>query len=38
MTLNGVMVVCAISANSIVFAAHCIKVVEDIRKLSTTEI
>ena len=36
MTLNGIMAV--ISANSIAFGAHCVKVVEDIPKLSTTEI
>ena len=29
---------CVISATSVAFSAHCIKVVEDIRKLSTTEI
>jgi len=37
MTLNGIMAVfCFILQNSITFAAHCIKVVEDICKLSTT--
>jgi len=39
MTLNGVMAVfCAISATSVAFSAHCAKVVEDIPKLSATEI
>jgi len=41
MTLNGVMVVlCVISATSVAFSAHCVKVVEveDIPKLSATEI
>ena len=28
---------CVISANSVAFGAHCVKVVEDIPKLSTTE-
>jgi len=38
MTLNDTMALfCVISANSIAFRAHCIKVVEDIPKLSTTE-
>jgi len=36
MTLNGVMAV--ISANLVAFSAQCIKVVEDIPKLSATEI
>ena len=39
MTLNGVMAVfCVISAASVAFGAHCVKVVEDIPKLSATEI
>jgi len=39
MTLNGVMtVLCVISATSIAFSVHCVKVVEDIPKLSATEI
>ena len=39
MTLNGVMAVfCVISATSVAFNAHCVKVVEDIPKLSATEI
>ena len=39
MILNGVMVVfCVISATSVAFSAHCVKVVEDIPKLSATEI
>jgi len=39
MTLNGVMTVfCVISATSVDFSAHCVKVVEDIPKLSLTEI
>jgi len=40
MTLNGVMaVICVISANSVAFGAHSIKVVEDIPKLNAaTEI
>jgi len=38
MTLNGVMaVIFRFSANSVALGAHCIKVVEDIAKLSTTE-
>ena len=37
MTLNGVMAVFAL-ATSVVFSAHCVKVVEDIPKLSATEI
>ena len=38
MTLNGVMAVfCVISATSVAFSAHCVKVVEDIPKLSATE-
>jgi len=38
-TLNGVMAVifCVISANLVAFGAHCVKMVEDIRKLSATE-
>jgi len=35
MTLNGVIAV--ISANLVSFAAHCVNVVEDIPKLSATE-
>jgi len=40
MTLNGVMavIVVIISAKSLAFGVHCIKVVEDIPKLSATEI
>ena len=39
MTLNGVMAVfCVISATSVAFSVHCVKVVEDIPKLSATEI
>jgi len=39
MTFNGVMgVLCVISATSVAFSAHCVKVVEDISKLSATEI
>jgi len=39
MTLNGVMAMfCVISATSVVFSAHCVKVVEDIPKVSTTKI
>ena len=42
MTLNGVMpvmaVFCVIPATSIAFSTHCIKVVEDILKLSAAEI
>jgi len=39
MTLNGVMAVfCVISETSVAFSAHGIKVVEDIPKLSATEI
>ena len=35
MTLIGVMAVfCVISATSVAFSAHCVKVVEDIPKLS----
>jgi len=38
MTLNGVMAVfCVISATSVAFSAHCVKVVEAIPKLSATE-
>jgi len=29
---------CVISATSVAFSAHCVKVVEDIPKLSATEI
>jgi len=38
--LNGVMAVffCVISATSVAFSTHCVKVVEDIWKLSATEI
>jgi len=39
MTLNGVVaVVFVISAKSVKFGAHCVKVVDDIPKLSATEI
>jgi len=39
MTLNGaVAVIFVISAKSVAFGAHCVKVVEDIPKLSATEI
>jgi len=39
MTLNGVMAIFdVISATSVPFSAHCVKVVEDIPKLSATEI
>jgi len=40
MTLNGDMAVfCVILATSVAFSsAHCVKVVEDIPKLSATEI
>jgi len=38
MTLNGIMVVfCVISATSVAFSAHCVKVVEYIPKLSATQ-
>jgi len=38
MTLNGVVaVIVVISAKSVAFEAHSVKVVEDIPKLSTTE-
>jgi len=40
MTLNGVVVVAVIfviSAKSVAFGAHCVKVVEEISKLSVTE-
>ena len=38
MTFNGVMAVfCVISAKSVAFGAHCVKVVEDIPKLSATD-
>jgi len=37
MTLNGVMaVICVISENSTAFGAHCVKLVEDVLKLSKT--
>ena len=39
MTLNGDMALfCVISANSASFGAHCVKVVEDIPRVSATEI
>jgi len=39
MTLNGVVAVSfVISAKSLAFGAHCVKVDEDIPKLSATEI
>ena len=39
MTLNGVMAIFrVISATSVAFSAHCVKVVEDIPKLSAAEI
>jgi len=38
MTLNGVMAVFALSATSVAFSVHCVKLVEDIPKLSATEI
>jgi len=39
MTLNGVMAIFGvISATSVAFSTHCVKVVEDIPKLSATEI
>jgi len=38
MTLNGVVaVIFVISAKSVPFGRHCVKVVEDIPKLSATE-
>ena len=38
MTLNGIMgVFCVISATSVAFSAHYVKVVEDIPKLFPTE-
>ena len=40
MTLNGIMAVIlhySISVKSVAFGAHCLKVVEDILKLSATE-
>jgi len=38
MTLNGVVaVIFVISAKSVAFGAHCVKVVEDITKLFATE-
>jgi len=38
MTLNGAMaVILRYSANSVAFGAHCVKVAEDVPKLSTTE-
>jgi len=37
MTLNGIVaVIFVISAKSVAFVAHCLKVVEDIPKLSAT--
>jgi len=39
-TLNDLerqLLFCFISANSVAFGAHCLKVVEDILKLSPTE-
>jgi len=39
MTLKGVMaILCVTSATSVAFSTHCVKVVEDIPKLSATEI
>jgi len=39
MTLNGVVAaIFVISANSLAFGVHCVKVFEDIPKLSATEI
>jgi len=39
MTLNGVVAVMfVISAKSVAFGAHCVKVIKDIPKLSATEI
>jgi len=39
MTLNSVVaVIFVISAKSVAFGAHCVKVVEDIPKLPATEI
>jgi len=38
MTLNGVVaVIFVISAKSVAFGAHCVKVVDDIPKLSATK-
>jgi len=38
MTMNGVVaVIFVISAISVAFGVHCVKVVEDIPKLSATE-
>ena len=38
MTLNGIVaVIFVISAKSLAFGAHCVKVVEDIPKPSATE-
>jgi len=38
MTLNGVVaVIFVISAKSVAFGPHCVKVVEDITNLSATE-
>jgi len=39
MTLNGIMAVILrfFSANSVAFGAHCVQVVEDILKVSATE-
>jgi len=39
MTMNGIIAdFCVISATSVAFSAHCVKLVEDIPKLSATEI
>jgi len=39
MTLNGVVaIIFVISAKSVVFGAHCVKVVEDIPKLVFSDI
>jgi len=39
MTLNGVMAIFGvILATSVAFSVHCVKVIEDIPKLSATEI
>jgi len=39
MTLNGVVaVIFVISAKSVAFGAHCVKVVEDIPKLFATDV
>jgi len=38
MTFNGVMAVfCVISAKSVAFGAHCVKVVKDISTFSATK-